>query len=226
VTDLGKISAALKQFKNPLVAWSGGKDSVFVSETLKKIGKYKYACVVSRALEYQMHLDYISAYAFTNQLSLAVIETGFDFDWLNQHPEFILPVSSAIRAKIYKVVQQNHIKFYAENNGHDAVIFGRRTDDGNSIYAELYKNKNGKGIFQYFPFKDVKDNEVMSALKNVELSPIYQKCDGFARGTHTVNICNAYGDTPIGKRLEFVKRYEPKKYNELMKLIKIHKISV
>jgi len=222
--NTNEIIDKLKLFKNPLIAWSGGKDSMLVSEVFRKLGSFKYAAVVSEALEYKMHLNFITSYLKKYKLNAEIIETGFNFEWLDKNPEFILPVNSKIRSKIYKLVQQNHIRKFAEKNKHDVVIFGRRTSDGNSIPKELYKTKNG--IYQYFPFRDVNDEDVFKFLKGVELSPIYEKCEGFTRGTHTVNICNVYGDSPTGKRLEFVKLYEPEKYNKLQFLIKKHNINV
>lgn len=212
-------------FKKPLVAFSGGKDSVFLSELIRHHRDMDYAAVISEELEYSMHINFMKEYSKRVGINLIFIETGFGFDWLDKHPEFILPTTSKIKSKIFKLVQQDHIRRYAEKNGYDCVIFGRRTADGNSIKAKLYTTKNG--IQQYFPVKDYPDIAVTNFLcESYVLSPIYKHCDGFYRGTHTINICNAYGDQPRGKRLKYFEQFEPEKYRRIMELIRKHNINI
>lgn len=207
-------------FKNSIIAFSGGKDSVAVSKFMLNQGyKIPHVCVINKEIDYPCHLNYIENYCKSKNVDLIFIEQShLGLEFLKKNPKYIFPFDSKIKSNWFYKFQQSGIRKYSEKNNCKTVIYGRRTADGNSIKKELYTTKNG--ILQYFPLRDWSNNKTMNYIKDEEISPIYKSERGLIRGTHTINIANTYIDKDVNVSLEFIKSIDLKMYQNAIELLK------
>tara|TARA_R100000935_G_scaffold28627_2_gene48991 strand:- start:2486 stop:3127 length:642 start_codon:yes stop_codon:yes gene_type:complete len=207
-------------FKNAIIAFSGGKDSVAISKFMLDQGyKIPHVCVINKELDYPVHLKYVKEYCKNKDVDLTFVDQNhLGMDFLKKNPKFIFPFDSKIKGNWFYRFQQSGIKKYAEKNNCSTVIYGRRTADGNSIKSNLYTTKNG--IQQYFPLRDWSNTKTMEYIKLEKLSPIYNNERGVVRGTHTINIANTYKDKNINSALEFIKSMDLQMYNKALTLLK------
>lgn len=78
--------------KKAAYAWSGGKDSIVLSELCRKAG-IKDCMIGLCNLEYPAFLNWIDNNKPEN---LEVINTSQDIEWLKRHENFLFPQSSKI----------------------------------------------------------------------------------------------------------------------------------
>ena len=212
-------------FKNSILAFSGGKDSVAISKFMLDQGyKIPHISVINKELDYPIHIKYIKDYCKRKDVELTFIEQKhLGMDFLKKNPKYIFPFDSKIKGNWFYKFQQSGIKKYSEKNNCSTVIYGRRTADGNSIKSHSYMTKNG--ILQCFPLRDWSNYKTMEYIKDEILSPIYENERGITRGTHTINIANTYQDKNADAALDFIKGIDLKMYNKALELYK-YKLNV
>ncbi len=202
-----------------ILAFSGGKDSVAVSQYLFKNGyRFPHVAVINRELDYRCHLAFIESYCNQFNLPLIFIERkkhGMDF--LRKNPKFIFPVTSARKSRWFRIFQREGIKEFAEKYRVKMVAYGRRLDDGNTIKSERYQNANG--IWQLFPIRSWSNRYTEQFIRPYPLSPIYETPRGKRRGTHTINIANLYGETQFDDAINFIKATDENKYPNILELM-------
>lgn len=204
---------------NKLVAFSGGKDSVAISQYLiNKDIKPLHLCVLCEGLEYPSHIKYVEDYCSTYNVDLKIVYSKVNFNWLLKNTKYIFPSSSKIKSRFFQINQQDNIKRYSENYNFDVIYFGRRLADGNSIKSEYYKLANNK--IQSFPLRNWSNDKTNEYIKNVDLSPIYETERGRVRGTHPINIANTYFDNGISEAMKFIKLMNGDLYTKAVKLAK------
>tara|TARA_R100001082_G_scaffold98640_1_gene67013 strand:- start:59 stop:688 length:630 start_codon:yes stop_codon:yes gene_type:complete len=202
-----------------MVAFSGGKDSVAISQyLLKKNIKPVHVCVLCKGLEYPKHIQYIKEYCNKYNIDLKIIYSKVNIDWLLKNTKYIFPFSSKIKGRFFQINQQSNIKKYSEKYNFKKVYFGRRLADGNSIKSEKYLLANKK--IQSFPLRSWSDIKTNNFLKNIKLSPLYNTLRGKARGTHPINIANTYFDKGITEALSFIKLMDSQLYETAIMLSK------
>lgn len=211
-------------FKNSILAFSGGKDSVAISKFMLDQGyKIPHVSVINKELDYPIHIKYIEDYCKRKAVELIFIEQKhLGINFLKKNPKYIFPFDSKIKSNWFYKFQQLGIKKYSEKNNCSTVIYGRRTADGNSIKSHSYVTKNG--IKQYFPLRDWSNIKTMEYIKDEILSPIYEQERGLIRGTHTINIANTYQDENEHVALNFIKSIDLNMYNNALDLYK-HKLN-
>lgn len=202
------------------LAFSGGIDSVAVSQFLIQRGvKIPHVAVINHQLDYPEHLRYISEYCRTNgvRLILQIMEDrGMDF--VRANPKYILPETSKVMGEWYAKFQQAGLRRVRKSYGFNAMVYGRRLDDGNSIKAEVYKTKDGD--IHLFPLIDTSNSQVAQMVSGRKLSLFYGHPTGRKRGTHLVNICRKPGMT-LDESKAMVKALDKNMYNKLKSLIRL-----
>lgn len=203
-----------------LLAFSGGKDSVAVSQYMLNKGyKIPHIAIVNKELDYPKHIQFIIDYCRKYSIELHLINREkYGVKFLHENPKYIFPFDSKVKSRWYKIFQQNGVREFAEKYEADTVIFGRRRQDGNSIRKRFYRNKNGIG--QFFPIMDWSNERTWRYVKGIPHSPIYDYAYGRKRGTHPINIANTYDGT-LEEVLEFIKTMSPSKYKLACKLAEL-----
>lgn len=209
----------MRDIKNALVAFSGGKDSVAVSKYVREELKLDlpHIAIVNYELDYPEHIEYIKDYANKNNIDLVIYnlkERGLDF--VKKNPKYILPYDSKIKSEWFRKFQQYGVKKYAKLIQKNTIIWGRRTADGNNIKAEYYTTSDK--LNHYFPIKDWSNERTKLYIEDQELTPIYATRRGYERGTHTINIANHYNGND-SEALELVKSINETQYKKLMDLL-------
>jgi 3'-phosphoadenosine 5'-phosphosulfate sulfotransferase (PAPS reductase)/FAD synthetase len=128
----------------PMLAYSGGKDSVVVAHIIKEAGLMPYVkdavCETSFYLDKQ--LEDIKGLA--KQLEWDVTyKDSLGWDWIRRHPEVLFSNDPRVRGWSFAQRQQKTVADYARNHGNDAIIFGRRTQE-NTVPNPLYYKKQAK----------------------------------------------------------------------------------
>lgn len=163
IQALVSLKSALKKSQRPLVAFSGGKDSLVVAHMAKKLGVKDYVCETS--FYFQTQLDSIKVVASEMKLQVAY-KNSLSLDWLKKHKQVIFSTDSKIRGWSFAVRQQATVKKHARKINADCCIFGRRTEE-NCVRKVCYTTKSG---LQCHPLKDWKTADVWQYLAKYKIS--------------------------------------------------------
>lgn len=157
------IESALARARNPLVAYSGGKDGLVVAHLMAEHGVTKGVCELS--FYYQRQVDDVVDTARRHGFDVSW-ERRRDDEWLRRHPEFIFADDVAIRSRSFALRHQGTVKHYGKRHGHDLLIFGRRSDH-NTVPAMLYP---AGGFSSFHPIKDWRTEHVWEYLEMVGIA--------------------------------------------------------
>lgn len=165
--------------KNVGYGWSGGKDSVVLSDLCEKAGVTQ--CIIGLCdLEYPAFLRWIAKHAPQN---LEYYKVGYDLEWLSKHQGLLFPPLSYHYSRIIQIPAQN--KLY-KSHGLDMILLGRRKADGNYVGAGVNYYTDGKGRTKYNPLSDWTHEQVLGYIHyhNLPMAPFYEWKNGFKIGTH------------------------------------------
>ena len=166
--------------KKAAYTWSGGKDSLVISDLCQSVGITNCQCFYT-GLEFPKWKKFL----FENApAGCEMIYVDFDLDYLAKHPEMIF--ANGRLSQIWnKKIQQEHFRKYLEESEIDVVIIGHRTIDGNNCGKEGIRVQKKGGIL-YAPIYDWTHELLFAYLhyNNIELPPIYRWLRGFRHGTH------------------------------------------
>ena len=197
-------------FNKSFLAFSGGKDSVAVSQYMLEQGiKLPHVAVINYELDYWEHIEYIKDYCkrYKLELHLQVLQNR-GYDYVVANPKYIFPKDSKTKGDWFRKFQQYGIKKFAKDNNYSTIVYGRRLADGNNIKKEYYKTADG--LSHYFPLRIWSNEQTNYYISSFKLSPVYATDLGKRRGTHTINIANEYnGSDDLG--LELIKSISPEK---------------
>ena len=165
--------------------WSGGKDSL----ALQYIYICEQAginhCVLGRTdLEYPAFLHWMEQH---RPAGLSVINTGQDLDWLAAHPHMLFPQDSNTAAKWFSGVQHKAQRIYYTTAGLDALLLGRRLQDGNYVGTGGRNWYAKDGVVRFSPIHRTTHQDIFAIIAYAGLSepPIYSWPRGYRCGTHS-----------------------------------------
>ena len=167
--------------KRAFYGWSGGKDSLVLSELCREAGVNQ--CIFTRTnLEYPAFERWAMEHLPEN---CAVNNLGYNIDWLVENPEMVFP--DAKHDQLWHRILQ--IRGYQEANSRlhpDLIITGHRIADGNVCGKDHYIRKRS-GEVRYAPLADWPHEMILAYIHyhHIELPPIYGWKDGWVNGTHT-----------------------------------------
>lgn len=168
--------------KKTAYAWSGGKDSLVLSEICQRAGIIPCVLVVCN-LEYKAFIEWVQVH---KPPELSTINTGQDMKWLASNLHMLFPQDSKIASKWFQIVQhRGQVQYYKEHNL-DMLLLGRRRVDGNYVGRgdNIYTNK--QGVTRYSPMSEWTHEQVIAYIHyyNLELPPFYNWKNGYLCGTH------------------------------------------
>lgn len=168
--------------KRVAYAWSGGKDSIALQWLMQEAG-ITNSMIALTNLEYPDFEAWIRDHQPDN---LTIHRTEHDWNWLSQNPARIFPQNSKDAAIWYRTVQHKEQADYYRTQNLDAIILGRRTQDGNYVGrggSNTYTNK--QGITRWSPIAHWKHEDIIALItyKNLSLPPIYDYPRGYIVGT-------------------------------------------
>ncbi len=214
---------------NSMLAFSGGKDSVAVSQYILRQGyKPLHVAVVSKTLDYPQHKQFIQEYCDRYKIPLRFQYRPKFGEYIHvyQRPEFIFPECSKVKNKWFQGMQRSGIAAATKRFSPEAVIYGRRSADGNSSSIKLVRDESGNGASyvsstntpQLFPLWFWSQVKTADYVSDTMRSPIYDTARGIKRGTHTINIANMYGESDHTASMEFIKSMDAKCYERACQL--------
>lgn len=170
------------QGKKAAYAWSGGKDSLVLSEICQRAGIIPCVLVISN-LEYKAFTEWVERH---KPPELSIINTGQDIKWLAAHLQMLFPQDSKFAARWFQIVQhRGQTKYYKEQEL-DMLLLGRRRADGNYVGKGDNIYTNGQGVTRYSPMSDWTHEHVLAYIHyyKLEMPPIYDWKNGYLCGTH------------------------------------------
>ena len=158
---LSVINTTIAMHKNPLVAYSGGKDALVTMHLVQQVRpSTKGVCEMSFLFERQA--DDIRNTVAKHGWDVDFVE-HLNWDWIRKHPQLLFEADVKGRGKRHFQRQQTSVRLYAQRNNHDLVIFGRRTQE-NKVPAMVYDRK---GVTQFHPIRNWTRDQVWEYLEMV-----------------------------------------------------------
>ena len=202
---LAVLEKAIKNSRRPLVALSGGKDSLVIAHMAHNLGVKDFICETS--FYFDSALNNIKSIVKEMGIS-AVYRSSLDLAWLRRNSKVIFTPDTQIRSWGFAVRQQATVKKYAKEIKSDLQIFGRRTQE-NSVKSVLYETKSGK---QCHPIRDWKHEQVWRYLSkhNIPRPTIYDTEFGRHEGNGPFYILNHRHCGGVDNCWEIVRSIDPR----------------
>ena len=194
----------------PMLAWSGGKDSLVVAHIIKEAGLMPYISdtVCETSFYFEKQLEDIKKTADSLGWNVTY-KDSLGWDWIRKHPEVIFSNDSRIRGWSFAQRQQKTVADYARQHGNDAIIFGRRTQE-NTVPSSLYYKKQLKH-WSCHPIKDWSTLDVWNYLElfNIPIPWIYTNNFGKYSGNSGFFSLRAKYVGGVDKAWELVTSLDP-----------------
>lgn len=158
---LEEIEQTLAKFRNPIVAFSGGKDGFVVAHMCSKVmPNIKMVCELSFCFEEQVRN--IKEIATRHKFNVTYVN-GLTDEWLLKNKNVIFTNDSKARGRSFQQRQQKTVNEFAKQCNADISIFGRRLEE-NTVPKMLYKTKNG---YQYHPLREWTETDIWNYFEYV-----------------------------------------------------------
>lgn len=175
---LADLDRLRHQSARPLLAFSGGKDSLLLRLACQEIG-WQMPSVFARTqdLEWPQHLAYVDGFA-----NVRAEIVPLTFSWLAEHPAMLFPADSRTRNRWFDLVQRGAVRRAAARCGADMVLWGRRNQE-NTVRADVYRLDSH---LVAAPLRRWRTDEVLAELagRGIPLSPLYNLPLAQERGVH------------------------------------------
>ena len=112
---------------NLAYGWSGGKDSIVLSEICMKAGINK-GVFGTCDLEYPEFLRWATEHM---PKGVEPVSCGKDMKWLERNQDMIIPDNNALKGRWYTITHRIAQKKYYDSKKLSGIILGRRRADGN-----------------------------------------------------------------------------------------------
>lgn len=177
------LSEVLANASRPILAFSGGKDSIVAAILAAEFGVREAVCESSfvadrQAAGFQKAADAIGLdVTYKQRLS---------WGWLRDNPRWVFPPLSE-QSKFYAMRQQASVREYAKSVGADVVIFGRRLEE-NTVPRPVYKTRDG--VTQCHPLRSMKTQHIWDVIRGrgVPYPDIYDHPIGKKEGNTPLTI--------------------------------------
>ena len=180
-----RVRSRVAAASRPVLAWSGGKDSLALRLVAERAGVAESVLVLS-ALEWPAFEEWVGQHR-PPELSVVRRDT-IDMAWLTYHPDMLFPDTAQAAARWFAAVQHTGQRQHAAATGMDLMLLGRRLADGNHCGtrgALGHEYEDRAGFTRYSPIADWSHEDVLNVLAHaaVDLPPIYRWPDGYKIGT-------------------------------------------
>ena len=177
ISDIRRATAG----KNAIYGWSGGKDSLVLSQLCREAGVER--CIFTRTnLEYPAFERWAMEHLPPN---CTVNNLGYDLDWLAQNPDMLFPDAKHDQLW-HKILQIRGYEAAHRSLNPDLIVTGHRVADGNIVGRDGFIRKQS-GEVRFAPLAAWPHELILAYLHyhRLELPPIYGWKLGWVYGTHT-----------------------------------------
>lgn len=175
------INNLIQKAPNPIIAFSGGKDSIVASH----IAEYYFGiskAVSDSSMVFHRSLRECKKSAYQIGLSVEWIDR-FGRDYPFKNPKWLFaPVKK--QSQMYTRRQQTTVRKFAIKNNYGGIIYGRRTQE-NTVPDSLYQTKDG--VWQCHPLKDWRLDHVWSYINDHQL---------YCSDIYSHRVGQVFGNTP------------------------------
>lgn len=204
-----------KTVRKPLIAFSGGKDSIVLAHICSQYG-YDVS-VRDNALTFYRVERQVREIAMRLFLNLVNIDRlGRDWPFYPMHRKYLFP-DTKVQGQFYQIAQQTTIRRFADRGGFDGVMMGRRRQE-NCIPSQIYRNS--EGVWQIMPLAHWTHEEIWSYIRHHRLAApdIYETSVGIDDGCTTWNMISP--EKLSIHPYKFIKDYCPETFDEITRLDK------
>lgn len=180
-----RILQVIEKYKNPVLGFSLGKDSIVLRHLFTEVMglKIKEVTWVNESYEFPEVTKW--HYEHCSENSERVDVKFPSFEDLDKDEDMLFPKSSKEQNRWFSAKWSSQ-RSYLKSNNHDLFITGRRLSERNRCGKE---NENfvvkGNGYDTFSPIADWDTEDIICYLKvnNLELPPNYFYKDGFVQGS-------------------------------------------
>ncbi len=203
----------LPTVKSPLIAFSGGKDSIVLSHMLATYYGVKDAICANSywfaRTDAEIRTKVVPA--------LGIHVTYWDrlgAYWIfkRENRKYIWPTDTRTFGQFYALCQQSTVKRHALGSGNDAVLYGRRKQE-NVVPAPTYRTRDG--LHNCFPLISWRHEHIWTYIRRHELPypSIYEYELGSKEGCTSWNMIDPrmYKQTPS----ELIEEFCPTTWNKI-----------
>lgn len=166
--------------KKVAIGYSGGKDSIVLKHIMERLNIPHDVIIGIYGTTYDFAIDFINSHTGSNRI---FVDCGLSMEYLAKNPNSYFSNDNKVKHTAWRNGHQKQVKGYAQKNGYDILLLGRRKQE-NFVYKG---NKTDyKGLEINLPFADWVHEELFGYLgyNGLELPELYtNNSDGFVNGS-------------------------------------------
>jgi 3'-phosphoadenosine 5'-phosphosulfate sulfotransferase (PAPS reductase)/FAD synthetase len=208
------VQTALCTVRKPLLAFSGGKESVVLAHICARHGID--VAVRDNALTFhRVEKQVMSSVVGCLNMRLTNVDR-FGRDWVFRpgNRKFLFP-ETGMQGRFFQIAQQATVKRYAARGRYDAVFLGRRRQE-NCVPAQMYRTSDG--VLQVMPLAFWTVEEVWSYIHKYRLAvpDIYDTKVGLEDGCTPWNLISP--EKIQVHPFRFIHDWDADTWNELVRM--------
>ncbi len=137
--QIAKVAMSSNGWREPLLAFSGGKDALSVAVLLHHLLQEPFRAICEASFMFPLNVEENRRNAERLKIA-ATFRDSLSYEWLREHPRYIFPQGDD-RTRFFALRQWRTIESFADEVNASLIFFGRRTQE-NTVPDVIYEKKH------------------------------------------------------------------------------------